>query len=198
MNKKELISHLRKQGFSEAILKGFKKVKREDFIPKEYKKYAYCDGAVPIGCGATISQPYTIAFMLDLLELNKKLTKVLEIGSGSGYVLALLSKIVDGKIYGVEIIKELAEKSKGVLRKNKKIKVINKSGFNGLPEYASFDRILISASAPNEEAVLKLKEQLKENGIIVASVGNKIIKIKKVNDNIEKFYGFAFVHLIED
>src|SRR3989344_6022831 len=123
MNKKELIEHLRKQGFSEAILKGFENVKRDDFIPKEYKKYAYYDDAVPIGHGSTISQPYTIAFML---ELDKKVEKILEIGSGSGYVLALLSEITRAKIYGVELIKELAEKSNEVLKNNKKIIVANK------------------------------------------------------------------------
>src|SRR3989344_2033114 len=113
-NKASLLENLKSRGFSSKILRAFGKVRREDFLLEGLENFAYCDSALPIGVGATISQPYTIAFMLNLLEL-KTWQKILEIGSGSGYVLALLSEITDGKIYGVEINKSLAVKSKMVL-----------------------------------------------------------------------------------
>ena len=93
MNKTQLLNSLKQKGFSQQILNAFESVKREDFIPQELKSNAYEDIPLPIGKGQTISQPYTIAIMLSLLDL-KKSQKVLEIGSGCGYVLALISKIV--------------------------------------------------------------------------------------------------------
>jgi len=121
MNKQQLLSSLKSQGFSKEILNAFSKVLRENFIPSQLKSRAYEDTALPIGKGQTISQPYTIAMMLSLLELRKS-QKVLEVGSGCGYVLALLSQIVD-KVFGIEIIKELADKSKQNLKHYKNIEV---------------------------------------------------------------------------
>ena len=194
MNKSQLIQSLKLYNFPRRVIEAFEKVEREKFIPEKYKLCAYEDIPLPIGNKATISQPYTIAFMLNLLEL-KKGQKILEIGSGSGYVLALLAEITKGKIFGVEIIKELAENSKNTLKNYKNIKVINKSGKNGLIEHALYDRILISATAqavPNN-----LTTQLKKEGILVAPVKNSIIKIKKSNNKIttKEFPGFAFVPL---
>ena len=197
-SKQELLENLRANGFSESIIKAFEKIKREDFIPPQYKALAYEDIALPLEGGATISQPYTIAFMLSLLEL-KRGQKILEIGSGSGYVLALISEIIlDGEIYGLEIIKSLAEKSKNLLKKDKSIKIINQDGSNGLPEHAPFDRILVSASA--EELPLNLYAQLKNNGILVAPIKESIFQIKEQNSKIKlkEFPGFVFVPLIQD
>ena len=196
MDKKSLIICLKSKRFEKNIIDVFKKIPREDFIPKELKAQAYEDTALPIGHGATISQPYTIAFMLNLLEL-KKGQKILEIGSGSGYVLAILESITKGKIYGVEIIKELADSSKKTLKNYKNIKIINQSAKIGLPKFAPYDRILISASA--NEVPYHLIQQLKENGIIVSSVKNSIVKIKKSKDKIttEEFPGFVFVPLVD-
>src|SRR3989344_3364583 len=103
MNKAQLLKSLKAQGFPEKILDAFGEIHREDFVPENLKEYAYYDEALPLESSATISQPYTIAFMLNLLEL-KKGQKILEIGSGCGYVLALLNEITKGKIYGIEII----------------------------------------------------------------------------------------------
>ena len=182
MNKIQLIEYLKNQGLSEGIIKAFEKVDRKNFVPEEYHFEAYEDYPISIGHGATTSQPYTIAFMLEKLELkpNSK-QKVLEIGSGSGYVLALISEITKGKVYGVEIIKELAKRSKETLKKLnfEDIAVINKSGFKGLHECAPYDRILVSAACPNLETAKKLSNQLKEEGIIVASVRHSIFQIKK-------------------
>lgn len=196
MNKKELIESLRHHGFSERIIRAFKETDRENFIPEKEKKYAYEDTALPIGYMQTISQPYTIAFMLNLLELKDE-QKILEVGSGSGYVLALISEISkNGKIFGIERIKELAENSRKKLKKYRNIKIIHGSGFRGLKEEAPFDRILVSASA--ESIPKNLIRQLKDKGILVIPVRESILKITKGKKNkIEEYHGFRFVPLIE-
>jgi len=103
MDKTALISKLTRSGLSDLIVNAFSKVKRENFVPEKFASYAYEDVALPTAEGSSISQPSTVAFMLNLLE-PKQGQKILEIGSGTGYVLALMSEIVkDGKIYGVEI-----------------------------------------------------------------------------------------------
>jgi len=202
MNRKQLISSLRKKGFSRKILGAFSKVNREDFVLPSLIERAYEDIALPIGYGQTISQPYTIATMLELLSL-KKGQRVLEIGSGCGYVLALLSEIVGkkGEVFGVEIVKELAEKSRINLR-NYEIKVYNKNGVDGLGENAQYDRILISAGC--EEVPEKVLEQLKDDGILVAPVGSRyeqtLTAYKRVKDKfkvIGRIQGFVFVRFVE-
>ena len=200
MDKQQLLESLKSEGFPNEIVTAFAKVKREDFIPEQYQYLAYEDMALPLENGATISQPYTIAFMLNLLELQpNKNQKILEIGSGSGYVLALISAIIKkGKIYGIEIIPSLANKSKKLLKKDKKIKILNKDGSNGLPDKAPFDRILISASA--NEIPTNLYPQLKNNGILVAPVRDSIFQIRKKNKKIEikEFPGLVFVPLVRN
>lgn len=195
MDKQELLSSLKSHGFSEKIVAAFAKVPREDFIPKNFKRFAYEDIALPLEKGATISQPYTIAFMLSLLDLEDN-QKILEIGSGCGYVLALLAEISKGnKIFGIEIIKSLAESSKKFLKSCKNIKVINKNGVSGLEEEAPFNRILLSASS--DSLPENLYHQLANNGIIVAPVNESIFRIKKQNGKIQinEFPGFTFVPL---
>ncbi|MBU0760356.1 MAG: protein-L-isoaspartate(D-aspartate) O-methyltransferase [Nanoarchaeota archaeon] len=195
MNKSQLLTSLKKQ-FPSKIVKAFAKVPREDFVPKELKSEAYLDTALPLEQGATISQPCTIASMLSLLELNQK-QKILEIGSGCGYVLALLAEISQAsEIYGIEILKSLAESSKENLSTYKNITIINKNGSQGLNEKAPFDRILISASA--DKMPEHLFQQLKDNGILVTPVNNSIFQIKKQNNKLstKEFPGFVFVPLI--
>ena len=95
MDKDKLINYLKKH-FPDYIVNAFLKIKREEFIPKEFKEYAYLDKPIPLATGSTISQPYTVAFMLNILELDKLKndnTKVLEVGFGSGYVLAFIDEI---------------------------------------------------------------------------------------------------------
>jgi len=231
MNKQQLLEALRIRGFSKEIINAFLKVKREDFIPSELRSSAYEDIALPIGKGQTISQPYTIAIMLSLLDLKSvEKQRILEVGSGCGYVLALISEIVGkkGRIYGIEIVRELWEKSIKNLRGYKNIKVYYGSGEEYLREkYATsikvqkgsppsvlrgenvretsgsfaFDRIIISAGC--EKIPDALKEQLKENGIIVAPVGDRheqsLMVFKKTNGKlklIKKISGFVFVPFV--
>jgi protein-L-isoaspartate(D-aspartate) O-methyltransferase len=100
--KRNLLKHLKNKGFSEKLLHAFESVEREKFVPEEYQDLSYEDVALPIGYDQTISQPYTIAFMLRLLNVVDG-EKVLEVGSGSGYVLSLLSELnPKGKIFGIE------------------------------------------------------------------------------------------------
>lgn len=211
MNKQQLIERLRAMGFSEKILEAFSAVKREDFIPEELQRDTYEDTALPIGHGQTISQPYTIAVMLSELDLNEG-QKVLEVGSGSGYVLALISKIIgkknsskhsksEARVFGLEVIKKLAKKSKEALENYRHIKVYNKNGSGGLPEEAPFDRILVSAAV--REIPKKLLSQLKEKGILVAPKGpvfeQNIVVIQRQGDKFitkTEIPGFVFVPFV--
>lgn len=204
MQKDELIKKLEHLGFQEKILKAFSSVEREDFVPTELKHHAYEDAPLPIGYGQTISQPYTIAIMLKELNLQKG-QKVLEIGSGCGYVLALLSKIVGekGQVFGLELSSELKKISAENTNQYSNVKIHNKDGTKGLAEEAPFDRILISAAC--SKAPPELIKQLKENGILVAPIGSSfqqsIVTIQKRNDKPvlkNEIPGFVFVPLVED
>jgi protein-L-isoaspartate(D-aspartate) O-methyltransferase len=206
MNKQQLLKRLKAYGFSKKILDAFSKVKREDFIPEGVEKEVYEDTALPIGHGQTISQPYTIAVMLSELEL-KRGQNILEVGSGSGYVLALISEIIgkSGKVSGVEIVSELAARSKQALAFGdyKNVEVYNRNGSNGLPEKAPFDRILISAAC--REVPKKLLNQLKDNGILLTPRGPRfeqtlVVIQRKGNEfkTIREIPGFIFVPFVEE
>ncbi len=197
MNKDELINYLKNENFSKSITDAFFKIKREDFIPHNLERFAYENEPLPIGEGQTISQPYTIAFMLDILELKDN-QKILEVGSGGGYVLKLISEISQkSEIYGIERIRSLAEKSRQVLLGLKNIKVYHMDGANGILEKAPFDRILVSASA--KSILNELVNQLKDGGILVCPLHSSIIQIKKVKGVLHKkeFPGFIFVPLLK-
>jgi protein-L-isoaspartate(D-aspartate) O-methyltransferase len=205
MDKAELIQSLRNKGFHERIINAFEKVNREDFLPENFKKLAYEDIALPLTHDQTMSQPSTIALSLSLLKIKEN-HKVLEIGSGCGYVLALLSEIVGekGKVYGVEIVESLAKKSIEDLKKYNKFNNITVYNRNGKvrAEEAPFNRILISAAL--EEVPKEILEQLDENGILVAPIGpgslQALTLIRRTKDNftIEKeIPGFIFVHFVD-
>ena len=202
MKKEELIDSLKLKGFSNQILNAFSKIARENFVPEELKNQSYEDTALPIGNGQTISQPYTIAVMISLLEVKPE-QKILEVGSGCGYVLALLSELVgkNGKVFGIELIKELAESSKQNLKDYSNIKIYNKNGAEGLKEKAPFHRILISAAC--EKIPKKLLLQLKEGGILVAPVGEheqSLVAVQRIKNKLiikEKIPGFVFVKFID-
>ncbi|MDD5162737.1 MAG: protein-L-isoaspartate(D-aspartate) O-methyltransferase [Candidatus ainarchaeum sp.] len=159
---------------SREIERAFLSVKREIFFPESLGKFAYEDNAFPIGRGQTISQPSTIAVMLEMLDLHRGM-KVLEIGAGSAYVLALLSKIVglEGKVFGIEILPELKALAEKNLKSAKcgNIELLLGNGCEGWPEKSPFDRILISAAC--SEIPKALESQLRENGKIVVPLGEK-------------------------
>jgi len=160
-------------------------------------EYSYDNSPLPIGHGQTISQPSTIAFMLDQLELKDNL-KILEIGSGSGYVLALMNEISkDSRIIGIERIKGLADDSRKLLEKNSNIHIINTNAFNGYEKNAPYDRILVSAAA--EYINKNILDQLADNGIAVMPINNSIFKVTRINNQFHQteYPGFVFVRLIE-
>jgi len=185
------------------IISAFLKIDRKNFVPEDFKNEAYNDYPLPIGQGQTISQPYTVAFILELLE-PKEGQKILDIGFGSGWTTCLLAEIVGerGKVYAIEIIPEVFEFGKKNIEKYNflekgRAEIFLQDGSKGLKEFAPFDRILVSASAQKIPEVLI--NQLNNNGILVIPVLDGIYKIKKINDKIEKEYypGFVFVPLIE-
>lgn len=185
MNKEELLKTLVKKGISQYIIKAISEINRSNFLPKEVPEYMHYENtALPIGYDQTISQPYTVGYMLDLLEI-KPGNKVLEIGSGSGYNTAIMSKLVkkEGKIYSLEIIKELSQIAISNLKKENidNVEIINKSGYDGLEEYAPYDRIIVTAGG--EEIPQKLINQLKEDGIMIIPIkqGDVHIMTKIVN-----------------
>jgi len=152
-----------------AVLNAMRKVPRHLFIPKEYQSDAYNDYPVPIGYGQTISQPFIVAYMTDVLRPGKKM-KALEIGTGSGYQAAVLAEIVD-TVYSIEIVPELAVESADRLKKLGYNNVICRygDGYQGWKEHGPFDVIIVTAAA--EAIPQPLIDQLAENGKLVIPVG---------------------------
>lgn len=186
---------------NEKVLEAMLRVDRKNFLPDAVKNIAYEDVPLPIGYGQTCSQPSMVAFMLDKLEI-KEGNKILEIGAGCGYAAAIASILCGptGIVYASEIIPELAE----FMRMNlasyiENIVILAKDGSEGFPEYAPFDRILISAGVASKNFNPDiLINQLSDNGILLypETYGN-IYVIKKEGRNIKKttYYGVSFVPL---
>lgn len=205
MKKEDLLKSLKERGIPENIIEAFSEIDRADFVPHQVEKMAYEDIPLPTMKDQTTSQPYTIALMLSLLDI-KKGQKVLEIGSGSGYALALISHIVGekGRVFGVELINELAKKSRRTLSEFKNIKVFHRNGSNGLPEFVPFDRILISAAL--RDTPERIFSQLTKRGIIVFPKGSRfehelnVIQRKSESEFevLKKVPGFIFVPFIYD
>lgn len=160
------------------VLAAMTKVRRHLFVPDQMKPYAYADYALPIEQGQTISQPYVVAMMTQLAKLQPG-DAVLEIGTGSGYQAAVLAEITD-KVYTIEIDCVLAEAARKLLDTLGYTKVVSKcgDGYEGWPEYAPFDAIIVTAAAPRIPE--PLKDQLKVGGTMVIPVGasenNQILK----------------------
>lgn len=185
---------------NQQVIDAMMKVPRHLFVPTYLQNEAYNDYPLPIGEAQTISQPYMVAEMTAALE-PKENDRVLEIGSGSGYQAAILAEIVN-ELFTIERIETLARRAENLLRqldyKNIFIKVGD--GTMGWQEYAPYDSILITAATP--ELPPPLVEQLKEGGIIVAPIGNKIVqtltKIKKIGGMLhqEQLFDCMFVPLV--
>ncbi len=145
-------------------------VPREKFAAKKYRRIVYNDGPIPIEYGQTMSQPYTVAFMTGLLDLEDS-KRVLEVGTGSGYQAAVLSHLAK-EVYTVEIVSELASKAKERLKKlgYKNVEVRQGSGEWGWKEKAPYDAIIVTAGL-DKKVPQALLDQLKEGGVLVAPIG---------------------------
>lgn len=184
----------------EDVLQAMEDVPRHQFVPEEQQPQAYGDYPLPIGFGQTISQPYIVAMMTELLELEEG-DKVLEIGTGSGYQAAVLAELPDVKVFTIEVIPELAERAKETLDRLGYTDVHCKQGdgYYGWPEHAPFDGIIVTA-AP-DHVPQPLREQLAVGGRMVIPIGPRggyqtLWKFVKQPDGEMKAYnkgGVAFV-----
>lgn len=185
------------------VMAAMQKIPREEFVPDDLRKYAFDNGPLPIGHGQTISQPYIVALMTDLLQPAPE-HYVLEVGTGSGYQAAILSQLVK-KVYTIELIKELGEAAAERLHRlhyhNVKTRIGN--GYLGWPEHAPYDSIIVTAAASHiPPALIK---QLKSGGRMVIPVGlpymhQELMLIEKdeVDDtHVKDILGVAFVPLLE-
>ncbi|MCQ2271391.1 MAG: protein-L-isoaspartate(D-aspartate) O-methyltransferase [Bacteroidales bacterium] len=200
--KKNLIKNLRKKGIcDEQVLAAFDKIDRHLFMDSFLWDKAYEDMALHINCGQTISQPSTVAFQTQLLQV-KPGEKVLEIGTGSGFQAAILGAL-GARVFSIERHLELFSKAKNLLAQiNEKIIVHFGDGFQGYERYAPFDKIIVTCGAP--EIPQKLFRQLKVGGLMVIPVGidsqvmKRITKIDEENFKEESFGNYNFVPMLED
>ncbi|ADI74639.1 protein-L-isoaspartate O-methyltransferase [Methanohalobium evestigatum Z-7303] len=198
-----LINSLKYQGLSQEILDAMYRVPRHLFVPSESQIDAYVDAPIMIGQNQTISAPHMVAMMCDLLDLSEGQV-VLEVGAGSGYHAAVISELVgeSGHVYSIECIEELVNFSRNNLKNAgySNVTVIHGDGSEGYPEYAPYDRILVTAGAPDVPD--SLLNHLKPEGILVIPVGfyfQDLYQIKKELDgSISKNEkgGVMFVPLI--
>ncbi len=200
--RQQLVRELRDKGITdERVLEAINKVPRHLFMDAGHLELAYKDQAFPIGAGQTISQPYTVAFQTSLLEVHEG-DKVLEIGTGSGYQAAILLEM-GARVFTIERQKELFLNAQALLtRLGYHPRFFYGDGYEGLPAFAPFDRILITAAAPEvPEALIR---QLKTGGILVAPVGSgdrqvmtRMVKHDKDNIEITRHGDFAFVPMVK-
>ncbi|MER3497609.1 MAG: protein-L-isoaspartate O-methyltransferase [Chitinophagaceae bacterium] len=200
--RKELVDKVKSKGITdEKVLDGLNKTPRHFFLDSAFDADAYVDKAFPIGEGQTISQPYTVAYQTQLLEI-KPFEKVLEIGTGSAYQAVILAQM-GAQVYTIERQKKLFESNKkfDYLKKFPSIKFFYGDGYEGLPTYAPFDKILITAAAP--EIPPKLIEQLKPGGMMVLPLGSgeiqRMMRLTKLESGAlkeEVFDTFSFVPML--
>jgi len=188
---------------SPRVIKAMRKVPRDSFVPEDMRLYAFDNGPLPIGYNQTISQPYIVALMTDLLKPEQN-HSVLEIGTGSGYQTAILSLLVD-KVFTVEIIKELNGEARERLRKfhYQNIESRYGNGYEGWPEHAPYDGIIVTAAAPFIPQTLV--DQLKPGGRMVIPVGQthyhqELMLIEKDQNGDTKnssVLGVSFVPMVD-
>jgi protein-L-isoaspartate(D-aspartate) O-methyltransferase len=200
--RKKLVEGLKIKGIKdEQVLAAIGKVPRHLFMESSFLNFAYKDQAFPIGAGQTISQPYTVAFQTQLLQVQEN-DKILEVGTGSGYQAAVLVEL-GARVFTIERQKELFQKVQSFLPQiGYQPAFFFGDGYEGLPNFAPFDKILVTAGAPDIPSALK--EQLKVGGRMVIPVGNEtrqemlvVVRISEEEYKTEKHGGFVFVPLLK-
>ena len=197
--RRQLMDELRAKGITnEHVLEAMTALPRHFFLEKAFEEWAYSDKAFPIGNEQTISQPFTVAYMTSLLDVQKG-HKVLEIGTGSGYQAGILS-LLGARVYTIERQEELYLKTKAFLKTLglNHIRCFFRDGSEGLTEFAPYDRIIVTAAAPSVPEALK--EQLAIGGVLVIPVGGEegqtMFKITRLSETLyeeEAFEKFRFV-----
>ncbi|MBT5089880.1 MAG: protein-L-isoaspartate(D-aspartate) O-methyltransferase [Flavobacteriales bacterium] len=201
--RKQLVEHLASKGISDLeVLNAINKIPRHLFMDNAFVNFSYQDKAFPIGAGQTISQPYTVALQSQLLEI-KPYEKVLEVGTGSGYQAAVLS-LLDAEVFTIERQRELFLKTKKFLPTlGYNCMFVYGDGYKGMPNFAPFDKIIITCGAPfiPEDLVT----QLKVGGIMVAPIGDGDIQVMHLIEKISETetrattHGeFSFVPMLND
>lgn len=200
--RKKLVDTVRGKGITdEKILAAIEKIPRHFFLDSAFDEVAYEDKAFPIAEGQTISQPYTVAYQTQLLEI-KPFDKVLEIGTGSAYQASVLAEL-GAQVFTIERQKKLFENNKAFtyIKKYPNIKFFYGDGYEGLPTYAPFDKVLITAAAP--DIPQKLIAQMKTGAVMVIPVGTgnvqtmkRLIKQKDGSVAEEVFDRFSFVPML--
>lgn len=202
--RKRLIAELEHKGISDRkVLEAIGKIPRHFFLDSSFVEFAYQDKAFPIGEDQTISQPYTVAFQSELLQVQP-MQKVLEVGTGSGYQAIVLMEL-GAKVFSIERVKTLHSRTKELLHAmGYNPRLFYGDGYKGLPSFAPFDRIIVTAAAPSIPDMLL--QQLKTGGILVIPVGNSsgiqvMTTVTRQTDGsfIEKQHGqFRFVPMVEN
>lgn len=200
--RKKLAQTVQAKGITdERVLDAILEVPRHFFLESAFDELAYEDRAFPIGEGQTISQPYTVAYQSQLLELTPFM-KVLEIGTGSAYQAVVLAEM-GAQVYTIERQKKLFDSNKlfPLLKKYTSIKFFYGDGYEGLPTYAPFDRVIITAAAP--QIPQKLIQQLKPGGMMVIPLGSgdvqQMMRLTKLENGAlkeEVFENFSFVPML--
>jgi protein-L-isoaspartate(D-aspartate) O-methyltransferase len=213
IRRRALVNALRAQGLvkSEVVYRAMLAVPREKFLPAESSAQAYVDSPLPIGYGQTISAPHMVAIMCEALELHEG-QRVLEIGAGSGYHAAVVAEIIaprdsrkPGHLFTIEIVEELArfaEQNLSRLGYSERVTVICADGSQGYPDLAPYDRIYVTAAAP--EVPRPLVDQLANGGILLIPVGHRhffqtllrLAKDREGNISEQDLGGVAFVPLV--
>src|SRR5215213_5870919 len=201
--RKKLVETVKSKGITDdSVLAALEKIPRHFFLDSAFDEVAYEDKAFPIAEKQTISQPYTVAYQTQLLEI-KPYDKVLEIGTGSAYQASVLAEM-GAKVFTIERQKKLFEKTKEFIFKNKypNIKFFYGDGFDGLPTFAPFDKVIITAAAPYVPP--KLIAQLKTGGLMVLPIDlgpfQQMLRLTKLADGSyseERFDNFSFVPMLE-
>ena len=199
-----LVMELRQQGITDqAVLSAIEKVPRESFVPESFHDQAYENTALPIGHGQTISQPSVVGFMTQALEIGPRM-KILEVGTGCGYQAAVLAGLCR-RVYSIERFRELLREAEKRLLDLRVNNVTTKwgDGASGWPEQAPFDRMILTAAAT--EVPQELLDQMSENGIIIAPVGETsreqtLIRMRHMPDNTwekEELWPVRFVPMLD-
>ena len=201
--RKALVDEVRRKGIkNEAVLAALLAVPRHYFLDSAFDHVAYEDRAFPIGEGQTISQPYTVAYQTELLD-PKPFDKILEVGTGSAYQASVLAEM-KAQVFTIERQKKLFDQNKlfDWLKKYPNLRMFYGDGFEGLPTFAPFDKILVTAAAPRMPE--KLLQQLKVGGILVIPVDEgahqRMMRVRKLPDggfDEERFDLFSFVPMLE-